>query len=85
MLLNKAHRYHSEFVEKLPMFVIVLMVSGLYLPAAAMTVGVCLATVRLLSAIAVMQWGSECKGLKVMKDIAGMGPLIALGAATFIY
>ena len=85
MILNKMHRYHSEFVEKLPIFVIVLLVSGLYLPAAAMTVGISLATIRLFSFLALFNLGSECKGLKVMKDIAGNGPILVLGAATFIY
>ena len=85
VILNKCNRYHSEFVQKLPLFVIVLMVSGLYLPKLAMIVGICNAVVRFLSIMAFMQFGSECKGLKFMKDYTGNGPMVILGIATFIY
>ena len=49
VLLNRANRYHSEFVQRLPFMVTVLLVSGLYLPYIAMSVGVWNAVVRLMS------------------------------------
>ena len=65
--------------------VTVLLVSGLYLPYVAMSVGVCNAVVRLMSLFTFKMNGSECLGMKVMKEVAGMIPLTLLGITLLGY
>ena len=85
MMLNRANRYHSDFTHDLPFMVTVLLVSGLYLPYMAMSVGVWNAIVRLMSLCAFTMHGSECQGMKLMKEIAGRIPLTLLAITLFCY
>ena len=84
-MLNRANRYHSDFTHDLPFMVTVLLVSGLYLPYMAMSVGVWNAIVRLMSLFAFKHNGSECQGMKLMKEIGGRIPLTLLAITLFCY
>ena len=65
--------------------VTVLLVSGLYLPSFSMSVGVWNAVVRLCSLVAFKLFGSECLGMKIMKEVAGTIPLTLLAITSFGY
>ena len=79
--LNTSLRVHADFVNILPLLVIVLTVSGLYLPKAAMWVGFANVVVRLVSALTFMRWRYECRSLS---EVAGTIPVVLLGVAVFI-
>ena len=77
---NNAMRVHQNFVESLPLMLVILLVAGLYFPFATAAVGLFNTFTRLVYICMYVKKGSDAR---VIGAVAGSGPLYLLGLITF--